>query len=378
MADPATITLAIKVAAKAATDKRIWKVIGVIIAALLTPIILFILVVLNTLSAGADHNNTAVKLCFSSGAIPHTVPAEYANYIKIMRYSFSELDKEIMKISSQAESGSLDSIRVKAVFYSLFFGSENLKLDSAQYRAFTDCFVNYEKHTRTVKNDNGSNTEEEYTVTVPLESMPEIYIRLQKVLNRQITSEEQVNASEIYSRALYGKGTQTEGDSFGWWEDWSPEKIKDIKGQLPEGTLGAEIVQLAFTRLGDPYSQELRGTGRYTDCSYLTMWCFKKVSINIPGTAAEQAKFCAEKGLTISKNDLQPRDLIFWSYRPNGRFMNITHVGVYAGNGKVIDASSSKGQVVYRDLYNTEKQVMYGRPYILGQKINKNTGGSKG
>ncbi|HEX2925291.1 MAG TPA: C40 family peptidase [Ruminiclostridium sp.] len=368
MADPATITLAVKVAAQAATDKRVWKVIGVIIAALLTPIILFILVVLSTLSAGADHNNAAVKLCFNGGAIPKTVPAEYANYIKDMRYSFSELDKEISEISSQAEDGSLDSTRAKAVFYSLFFGSENLKLDSTQYRAFADCFVNYEKRTRTVKNGNGSKSEEEYTAAVPLKSMPEIYKRLQKVLDRQITSEEQANASEIYTRALYGKGAPNEGDSFDLWEDWSPEKLEDIKGQLPEGTLGAEIVQFALTRLGDPYSQELRGTGSYTDCSYLTMWCYKKVGINIPGTAAEQAKFCAEKGLTVSKNDLQPGDLIFWSYRPNGRFMDITHVGIYAGDGKVVDASSSKGQVVYRDLYNSEKQVMYGRPDILGQK----------
>jgi Cell wall-associated hydrolases (invasion-associated proteins) len=377
MADLATITLAVKVAAQVATDKRTWKVIGVIIAALLTPIILFILVVLNTLSAGADHNNAAIKLCFNGGAIPDTVPTEYANYIKDMRYSFSELDKEISKISSQTEDGSLDGTRVKAVFYSLFFGSENLKLDSTQYRAFADCFVNYEQRTRTVDNDNDSKSEEEYTVAVQLKSMPEIYKRLQKVLDRQITSDEQANASEIYNRALYGKGAPNEGDGFDWWEDWSPDKLEDIKGQLPEGTLGVEIVQFAFKRLGDPYSQELRGTGSYTDCSYLTMWCYKKVGINIPGTAAEQAKFCAEKGLTVSKNDLQPGDLIFWSYRPNGRFMNITHVGIYAGNGKVVDASSSKGQVVYRDLYNSEKQVMYGRPDILGQKQIKQ-GGSKG
>lgn len=45
--------------------------------------------------------------------------------------------------------------------------------------------------------------------------------------------------------------------------------------------------------------------------------------------------------------------------------MNITHVGVYAGNGKVIDAAYSKGQVVYRDLFDSNKQVLYGRPHIL-------------
>ncbi|WP_338044750.1 hypothetical protein [Paenibacillus periandrae] len=42
--------------------------------------------------------------------------------------------------------------------------------------------------------------------------------------------------------------------------------------------------------------------------------------------------------------------------------MDITHVGIYAGEGKVVDASSSRGQVVYRNLFDLDKQVMFGRP----------------
>ena len=48
--------------------------------------------------------------------------------------------------------------------------------------------------------------------------------------------------------------------------------------------------------------------------------------------------------------------------------MNITHVGIYAGDGKVVDASSSKGQVVYRDLFDSGKQVLYARPYAEAPK----------
>ena len=69
-----------------------------------------------------------------------------------------------------------------------------------------------------------------------------------------------------------------------------------------------------------------------------------------------------EHDLTIAKEDLQPGDLVFWSHKPNGRFMNITHVGVYVGNGMVVDASYSKGQVVHRNLFDSDKQVLYGRP----------------
>lgn len=372
MADPATIALAVKTAVNAASDKRTWKVVGVIIAAVLTPFILVIVMIVSLLSATADHNNAAINLSFNGGTISSQVPADYANYIHDMRDSFSKLDAAIADISAEIKEGSLDNVRVKAIFYSLFFGAKNLKMDNADYRKFADCFVRYESRTRTVNNSDGIVSEEEYTVAVPLKSLPEIYENLERTLGRTISSEDKANASQIYYRALYGVSAPNEGDGFNLWADWSPqltpEQIQSLYHDLPEGTLGGEVVHLALTRLGDPYSQELRGKGNYTDCSYLTMWCYAKLGIRIPATAAEQGKFCAENGLTIAKKDLVPGDLIFWSYEPNGQFMNITHVGIYAGDGKVVDASSSHGQVMYRNLYDSDKQVLYGRPHILGQK----------
>jgi cell wall-associated NlpC family hydrolase len=88
------------------------------------------------------------------------------------------------------------------------------------------------------------------------------------------------------------------------------------------------------------------------------------LEIGLPRTAAEQAHFIVDNGLTLTADELTVGDLIFWSYEQNGRFMNITHVGIYAGKGKVIDASSSRGQVVYRNVFDIEFQVMYGRPYV--------------
>jgi biotin carboxyl carrier protein len=139
---------------------------------------------------------------------------------------------------------------------------------------------------------------------------------------------------------------------------------------LPAGETGVEAVRLGLSRLGDPYSQEKRGQGSYTDCSYLVQWVYKKLGINLPGTAAAQGKYCVDNGLTISKSSLAPGDLVFWSHKPNGRFMNITHVGIYAGDGKVVDASSSKGRVVYRDLFDSDKQVLYARPYAETKKAS--------
>lgn len=134
-----------------------------------------------------------------------------------------------------------------------------------------------------------------------------------------------------------------------------------IGGQnLPESAYASELVRLAATRLGDPYSQALRGEDDYVDCSSLVQWAYHELGVSVPGTAASQAKYCAENGYAVSKSDLQPGDLVFWSLKRDGqwiqpdRYMQVSHVGIYAGDGKVIEASSSAGEVVIRSLWGSQ------------------------
>jgi len=222
MAGPATVTLAVEAAIAAATDRRTWKAVGILIAAILTPLILAVVMIVSLLSAAAEHNNAAIDLCFNGGAVSSQVPEDYAAHVRDMRNSFGELDTAISDISSRVEDGSIDTTRVKAVFYSLFFGAENLRMDSSDYRAFADCFVRYETRTRTVKNDDGTTSEEEYTVAVPLKSLPEIYGNLQIILGRTVTYEEQANASEIYYRIKFGGSVPTYGEEFDAWVNGLP------------------------------------------------------------------------------------------------------------------------------------------------------------
>ena len=372
MADPATIALAVKAAVAAASDKRTWKALGVIIAAILTPFILIIVMITSLLSGTADHNNMAVQLSFHGGVISGQVPEDYRQYIEDMRSGFTELDAVMADITPMIEDGSLDPTQVKAIFYSLYFGVDSLR--GMDCRGIADCFVRYEEHTRTVTDADGNETEETYTVAVPIDSLPEIYANLESTLGREITYENQTNASEIYYRALYGTGAPGEGDSFDQWSDWTPEHLADLFYDLPVGETGSEAVQLALDRLGDPYSQELRGSGNYTDCSYLVQWVYRQLGVKLPGTAAAQGKYCVDNGLTISKSDLAPGDLVFWSHKVNGRYLNITHVGIYAGEGMVVDSSSSRGKVVYRSLFDADKQVLYARPYVEGSKAASASG----
>ncbi|MDD3415673.1 MAG: NlpC/P60 family protein, partial [Lachnospiraceae bacterium] len=78
-------------------------------------------------------------------------------------------------------------------------------------------------------------------------------------------------------------------------------------------------------------------------------------------TAAAEAQGLDEAGKSITEADLQPGDLIFYSYTTNGRYKNISHVGIYAGNGKMIEAKNEAEGVVYGDFHNGSV-VMYARP----------------
>ena len=146
------------------------------------------------------------------------------------------------------------------------------------------------------------------------------------------------------------------------------EKVQEIIAGLPEGK-GGDIVRAALIRLGSPYSKSKRGSGNYVDCSYFTWWAYNQVGISIPTSSIEQALYCHNNGCTVKLSELMPGDLIFWSKTDCkcGRWREIHHVGIYIGDGMIIDASSSKGRVVIRKLWGVDggrwKVRMCGRPY---------------
>ena len=109
-------------------------------------------------------------------------------------------------------SDSLDGIRVKAVFYAIFFGEDTPSRRA--HRQFVDCFVTYEERTRTVTNEDGTETEESYTVAIPVADIAAVYGNLENVLHLEISAEQKSNADSVYNLARYGVA--------GGSEDWIP------------------------------------------------------------------------------------------------------------------------------------------------------------
>lgn len=73
------------------------------------------------------------------------------------------------------------------------------------------------------------------------------------------------------------------------------------------------------------------------DCSGFTQQIYKKYGVSLPHHAADQAKMGTK---ITSKKDLQAGDLVFF-----GSKNNITHVGIYGGNGKFIESPHAGASV---------------------------------
>ena len=199
-----------KIAAAALSDEDTRRKLGWIVAAICSPLILTLALICSLLSGSAEHNNSAVLLCFHGGDIPGKTPAKYVAYIEDMRRSFTLLDSATDAVNDMTEnSDSLDGIRVKAVFYAIFFGEDTPSRRA--HRQFVDCFVTYEERTRTVTGEDGTETEESYTVAIPVADIAAVYGNLENVLHLQLSEEQKSNADSVYNLVRYGIAGGSEG-----------------------------------------------------------------------------------------------------------------------------------------------------------------------
>ncbi len=201
MANPALIA---KAAAIILTDEKARKAVGWTLVAILSPLILLIAFLCALGSGATEHNITAVELCFyDTIGIPAETPEEYRLCIEAMRASFAQLDIAIAAINENTEEEtSLDDIRVKAIFYALYFGAESHR----DAQSFADCFVTWEERIRTVLvegSDPPEETEETYSVAIPIEDLGTVWQNI-AAMGVAPAAEQRSNADSIYNLIRYG------------------------------------------------------------------------------------------------------------------------------------------------------------------------------
>ncbi|MEV0030961.1 NlpC/P60 family protein [Nocardia sp. NPDC050793] len=89
---------------------------------------------------------------------------------------------------------------------------------------------------------------------------------------------------------------------------------------------GLAALAIAMTQTGKPY--EWGGTGPNSwDCSGLVQWAFRMVGVNMPRTTWQQAT----AGAPVPVSAMAPGDVVVLNN-------DGSHVGIYAGSGKVFNA----------------------------------------
>ena len=101
----------------------------------------------------------------------------------------------------------------------------------------------------------------------------------------------------------------------------------------PTGSTGADVVQFAKQFVGNPYVYGGTSLTNGADCSGFVMSVYKNFGVNLPhSSAADRSVGAAVNGL----ENAQPGDIICYS----------GHVGIYAGNGQIVHASTSRTGII--------------------------------
>lgn len=131
--------------------------------------------------------------------------------------------------------------------------------------------------------------------------------------------------------------------------DWYVDQVLAIAIQYGYGQSSAptnRVVELARSQIGMPYVYGGESPQTGFDCSGLVQWVYTQVGINLPRTAQEQY----DATLRVSQEALQPGDTVYFAatYPSTDR---ITHVGIYVGDGQMINAANPQDGVALMPVF---------------------------
>jgi len=140
-------------------------------------------------------------------------------------------------------------------------------------------------------------------------------------------------ARERANQQSSGSGQQSSGQNFGATVSAATEQA---------------ALQQAESQLGKPYEWGAAGPDSY-DCSGLVMWAYAQVGEHVDHWTGDQWN----EGAHIPLAALRPGDLLFFATDttdPN----TIHHVGMYVGNGQMIEAPYTGANVRYSDAFRPD------------------------
>ncbi|MFD7818076.1 NlpC/P60 family protein [Streptomyces sp. NPDC059785] len=154
-------------------------------------------------------------------------------------------------------------------------------------------------------------------------------------LARQQAAEEKKRQEAEQSQGSSSSGSTSTGSSTG------------SSAGSSSSTKAAKAIAFARAQIGKPYVWGATGPDSY-DCSGLTQAAWKAAGVSLPRTTYDQVN----AGTTVSLSAAQPGDLIFF-------YDDISHVGVYIGNGMMIHAPKPGAYVREESIYYAGESIIH-------------------
>ena len=152
-------------------------------------------------------------------------------------------------------------------------------------------------------------------------------------------AEAEARAAEQASRSrttAAAPATQTVGETPAAADEQAADDAAEEEAPVASSGSGRaqQVVDAALTKVGSSYVWGTSGPSTF-DCSGLTSWAYRQIGVNLTRSSRGQYSSAGRK---VSKSELQPGDLVFY-YSP------VSHVGLYIGNGKIVDAANPRSGV---------------------------------
>ena len=104
----------------------------------------------------------------------------------------------------------------------------------------------------------------------------------------------------------------------------------------PSGSDGSAVVSYGSQFVGNPYVYGGTSLTNGTDCSGFVMSCYSAFGVSLPHSSSALRSV----GYGVSYDEMQPGDIVCYS----------GHVGIYAGNGQLLHASTYKTGITYSNV----------------------------
>ena len=173
-----------------------------------------------------------------------------------------------------------------------------------------------------------------------LASVKDEIVRLQaEERARQVRLAAEARA-RLQAQQLAALQAQAEEDAAVASSVYVPEAVIPVAAP-PDGSRASQVIAISMQYLGIPYVWGGSSPSTGFDCSGLTTYVFAQIGISLPHHAASQYNY----GVPVSREDLQPADLVF--------FNGLGHMGMYIGGGQFIHAPHTGDVVKISSIYDS-------------------------